>query len=188
MNPVADFPALFGPGIDTLAGGEAEVTEKPDVKSRFYRPRPIPSALQEKVGMKLDRMTNECIIRQVKQSKWAAPIVVVRKRDNEIRICGGYQITINLQDLFAALPGGTRFSKLNMKQAYMQMKVKTDSQEYLTINTRKGPFTFTTMQFGISTAPSMWQQQIDRILSGVKGALCYMNDVLVVGRTQAEQQ
>ena len=32
----------------------------------------------------------------------------------------------------------------------------------------------------------MWQHQMDRILSGVKGALCYMDDVLVVEKTQAE--
>lgn len=74
----------------------------------------------------------------------------------------------NQQDLFAALAGGTRFSKLDMTQAYMQMQVEAGSQKYLTINTNKGLFMFARMPFGITTAPIIWQQQMDRILTGVQ--------------------
>ena len=77
-------------------------------------------------------------------------IVVVRKSDGSIRLCGDYKVTINeylenieyptpnAQDLFATLAGGRRFTRLDLKQAYQQMEVDTGSQPYLTINTRKG--------------------------------------------------
>ena len=67
-----------------------------------------------------------------------------------------------------------------MKQAYMQMQVDTESQQYFTVNPSKGLFTFTRMPFGISTAPNIWQREMDRVLSGIPGTVCYMDDILVV--------
>ena len=94
--------------------------------------------------------------------------------------------TPNAQDLFATLASGRRFTRLDLKQAYQQMEVDTGSQEYLTINTRKGLFTYTRMPFGIRTAPSIFQKTMDMILSGIPGVCCFFDDILIVGSTDAE--
>ena len=51
----------------------------------------------------------------------------------------------NPHDLFATLAGGQYFTRLDMKQAYQQMKIHVDSQKYLTVNTFKGLFAYTRM-------------------------------------------
>jgi hypothetical protein len=135
----------------------------------------------------------------VETGQWAALIVIVRKADGYVRICGDYKVTINPYlesnvypmpnpgDLFATLPGGARFSSLDMKQAYQQMQVEVDSQDYLTVNTNKGLFTYTRMPFGICTAPSIWQKEMDiRILAGVPRTVCYIYDILVVGENETQ--
>jgi hypothetical protein len=85
-----------------------------------------------KVDEELERLQREGILRPVECSEWAATILVVRKGDDSIRICGDYKVSINSyldantypmpnpQDLFATstLAGGKVFSKLDMKQAY----------------------------------------------------------------------
>ena len=43
------------------------------------------------------------------------------------------------QDLFASLVGSKVFSKLDLSHAYAQLNVDEESQEYLTVNTHKGP-------------------------------------------------
>ena len=73
-----------------------------------------------------------------------------------------------------------------MKQAYLQMKVSPQSQKYLTIDTSKGLFAYTRMPFGISSAPAIWQRAMDGILAGISGVGCFLDDILIVGKTAAE--
>ena len=40
------------------------------------------------------------------------------------------------EDIFANLAGGKHLSKLDLRQAYHQMKVTEESKKYLTINTQ----------------------------------------------------
>ena len=169
-----------------------------DAKPKFHRPRPIPYALHGKVDAELERMRKEGILKPVEKSEWAAPIVVVRKGDGNVRICGDYKVTItpyidldqypmpNPNDLFSTLAGGKKFSRLDLKQAYQQMLVDPRSQQYLTINTHKGMFTYTRMPFGISSAPSIWQRAIDNVLSGLDGVICYLDDILIVGNSDEQ--
>ena len=136
------YPQLFAEGVGTLEGYQAKITLSADAKPQFHRPRPVPHALQQKVEEELNRLQEEGIIQPVENSEWAAPIVIVRKADNSIRICGDYKVTINpylemdnypmpnAQNLFASLAGGRSFTRLDMKQAYMQMRVDASSQRY----------------------------------------------------------
>ena len=92
-----------------------------DAKPKFHRPRPILYALHTKVNAELERMRKEGILKPVEKSEWAAPIVVVRKGDGNVRICGDYKVTFNPyidlgqypmpnpDDLFSTLTGGKKF-------------------------------------------------------------------------------
>ena len=91
----------------------------------------------------------------VTTSNWAAPIVPVPKSDGQLRLCGDYKVTINPylevdkyplpkpEDLFTTLVGGQRFTKLDLRHAYQQMELDTDSRELVTINTHKGLYRYT---------------------------------------------
>jgi len=45
-----------------------------------------------------------------------------------------------IEDIFAKLAGGQRFSKVDLRQAYHQLEMAEESTKYLTINTRMGLF------------------------------------------------
>ena len=42
------------------------------------------------------------------------------------------------------------------------------------------------MPFGISAAPEFFQRQMNKILDGLTGVVCMMDDILVVGKTKEE--
>ena len=56
-----------------------------------------------------------------------------------------------------------------MMQAYQQMKVPPESQRFLTVNTSKGLFVYTSMPFGISSSPGIWQRAMDGMFAGIPG-------------------
>ena len=66
LSLVERFPALFGPGVGTSEGSQVRITLKEGAQPKFYRLRPVPYALQEKVDSELSRLQNEGILRPVK--------------------------------------------------------------------------------------------------------------------------
>ena len=134
------------------------------------------------------------IYQPVASSKWAAPIVPVLKEDGGIRICGDYKQTVNkaadcdkypipkTEDIFATLHGGEKFSKLDLSQAYQQLILSQNSRELLTINTHKGLFQPTRLQFGVHSASGIFQRELEsRLASKVRS-----DDILVSGRNDTE--
>ena len=88
FDPKEKFPRLFGSSVGTVQGHEARITLIAEANPRFYRPRPVPYALQEEVNQELDSMQREGVIRSVEKSDWATPVVVIRKGDGTVRLCG----------------------------------------------------------------------------------------------------
>ncbi|UYV66781.1 K02A2.6-like, partial [Cordylochernes scorpioides] len=111
--------------------------------------------------------------------------------DQEMRICCDFKVTLNRflntaayplptqQDLFAILAEGKYSSKLGLSSAYLQLEMATGTQPFLTINTHKGLFRFRRMPFGLANAPSYFQSVMDRVLAGIEGVICYIDDVLI---------
>jgi len=88
--------------------------------------------------------------------------------------------------MFSALANGESYTKLDLSRAYKQMKVKKECQSLLTINTYCGLYMYTRLPFGITTAPSLWQQAMAQVLSGIPNFTYYIGDILITGRTRAE--
>ena len=63
---------------------------------KFCKALPLPYAMREMVEKELQRLETLGIVKPVKSSKWAAPIVPVLKPDRKsFRICGNYKLMAN---------------------------------------------------------------------------------------------
>jgi len=82
--------------------------------------------------------------------------------------------------------GGKKFTKLDLKHAYQQMQLEDNVKDLVTINTHKGFYQFTRLPFGIASAPALFQRAMDTILQGIPHVLCYIDDILITGRTEEE--
>lgn len=59
---------------------------------------------------------------------------------------------------------GNFFSKLDLSQAYQQLKVDYETANVLTVNTHKGLFRVKRLLFGIAAAPGEFERQMDTLL------------------------
>ena len=189
---------LFTEGYGNIVGYKAHIQVQEGARPVYFKPRLLvslcmvePYALKSAVESELDRLEKNRIIEKIEQSDWAAPIVVVPKADKSVRICGDYKVTVNqavnleqyplptVQDLFAALAGGKKFSKLDLSHAYAQLDLDEESKQYLCINTHKGLYKYRKLAYGVKSAPMIFQSVMDKILQGISHCLCFQDDILI---------
>lgn len=192
---LAKHKMLFSDQLGTVKGIKVAIHVKPECAPIFFKPRPLPYALREVVEKELEALEKRGTITKVDRSSWAAPIVVVPKKDKSVRLCGDYKVTVNrciqpetyplpsAEDLFATLAGGKYFSKIDLTSAYQQLELEPNSKVYTTITTHKGLYRYNRLPFGISTAPSIFQRSMDQILQGLEHVVCYLDDILVTSST-----
>ena len=121
-----------------------------------------------------------------------------RKKDGSVRLCGDYKITVSpelqaeqypfrrIEDIFANLASGQKFSKIDLRQAYHQIEMEEDSKKYLTIDSNMGLFQYNRLVFGITSAPAIWRRTIDQVLEGTSGTSCILDDMIITGKNDDE--
>ena len=90
----------------------------------------------------------------------------------------------NPNELMASLANGKFLTKLDLTSAYQQMLLDEDSAELVTINTHQGLYEYSSLPFGIASAPAVFQRAMDTILQGIPHVVCYLDDILVTGESE----
>ncbi|PIO54458.1 hypothetical protein TELCIR_24179, partial [Teladorsagia circumcincta] len=119
----------------------------------FKKRRPVPYASIPELDAEIDRLVSNGVISPVDHSEWAAPIVAVKKKNGQIRLCADFSTGLNdalqlhqhplptAEEVFTRLNGGQIFSQIDLADAYLQVEVEEKSKEMLTINTHTRDYT-----------------------------------------------
>ncbi|KAI3375554.1 hypothetical protein L3Q82_003885 [Scortum barcoo] len=182
-------------GRTNLVQHDIQATPGPPVKQppcRMARDKQI--AADQQVQQSL-----EAGLAQPSNSSWAAPIVVVKKKDQSPRLCVDYrplnERTIKdayplprIQDTLDTLSTAKYFSTLDLTSGYWQVKMTPRARKAAAFCTRKGLFEWNVMPFGLCNAPATFQRLMDRVLAGLQWEVClvYLNDIIVLGRDGPE--
>ena len=191
------FPKVFT-GLGNLGEEYHIQLREGAIPYSLYTPRNIAIPLRDKVCAELQRMeTMGVISRVVKHTPWCAGMVVVPKRSGEVRICVDLK-PLNecvlreihpipkVDETLAQLSGATLFSKLDANSGFWQIPLASESRDLTTFITPFGRFCFNKLPFGISSAPELFQRRMSRLLEGLPGVLCLMDDVIVFGANREE--
>ncbi|XP_041957495.1 uncharacterized protein K02A2.6-like [Alosa sapidissima] len=204
-NRLEDFTIgthMSGACLNFSTGADKEPTNRYKAvmfvsQKKFCKSRPLPFAMKSRVDAELDQLEKAGIISPVKHSEWVAPVVPLVKRDNTIRLCGDYKLTVNqaattetyplprIEELMATLSGGTIFSKIDLASAYQQVLLEDESKKLLTINTHRGLFMYNRLAFGVSSAPSIFQSIMENLMKDLDIVIC-LDDLLITGKTEHE--
>ena len=84
------------------------------------------------------------------------------------------------------LSGGYYFTKIDLADAYNQVKLSPESQRRLALSTHRGVLLQTRLPFGISSAPGYFQEIMDRLTCDLQGVAVYLDDILVSGANANE--
>ena len=84
------------------------------------------------------------------------------------------------------LGGGAGFTKIDLADAYNQIRLAPESRKRSALSTHRGVLLQNVMPFGISSAPGYFQQIMDELTCDLPGVAVYLNDILVSGSTVEE--
>ena len=198
-QPLAErFASVFQDGLGHCTQMKATLRVKPGAQPVFRPKRPVPYAAVPLVDAELQRLEKLGVLSPVTYSAWAAPIVVVKKSNGAVRICADFSTGLNValedhhyplpvpEDLFTMLNGATCFAKIDLADAYFQIEVEEEVRQLLTINTHRGLYQYNRLPFGVKTAPAIFQQIVDTMITGISGCAAYLDDIIIAGRSRKE--
>jgi len=132
-------------------------------------------------------------------SPWGAPVLLVRKKDNSMRLCINYRqlnkVTIKnryplprIDDLMDQLVGAHVFSKIDLRSGYHQIKVKDEDMQKTAFRTRYGHYEYTVMPFGVTNAPGVFMEYMNRIFHTYldRFVVVFIDDILIYSKTEEE--
>ena len=79
-----------------------------------------------------------------------------------------------------------QFSKLDMRDAYLQIELDDETKQLLVINTHKGLYRYNILCFGPPPAPAIFQKLVDNLVAGIPGVAAHLDDIIVTGQTKEE--
>ena len=133
-------------------------------------------------------------------SPWSSSIVLVKKKDRNLRFCidlrklnarmakDAYALP-RIEETLDYLVGSKWFSALDLKSGYWQVKLDEESKPLITFTV--GPLGFyecEQMPFGATNAPATFQRMIETCLGDLhlNWCLIYLDDIIVFAKTQQE--
>ena len=132
-------------------------------------------------------------------SYWAAPSVLVKKKDGSYRLVVDYRglnkqiektswLLHRINDVIDSLDGNCYFSNIDLTSGCFQMALDEESQNVTAFVTPMGLYKWKRLPMGLASAPGAFQNLMELIISGLsyEVALVYLDDIIIFGRSFEE--
>lgn len=125
-----------------------------------------------------------------------SPMVII-ERGSKLRVCmDPTELNKNIrrrhyplktvEEISAKVNGAKFFTKLDCEKGFWQIKVSERTSGYLTIATPWGRYKYKRLPFGISSAPEIFSEIMNKTLDGINKCEVAMDDIFMYGDTIKE--
>ena len=170
-----------------------------DEKPVAQRARRLSAQEKSIVDKQINQWLADGVI-QEKCSDFAAPLVLVKKKDNSTRVCVDYRAlnckTVKekfplplIEDIFDTLQNATYFSALDLKNSFHHIDIEPESKKYTSFVTHNSQYIFKKVPFGLSNSPSIFQKYIQIVFKDLlkdNTVIIYLDDIIIFSDTEHE--
>nr|GEV59094.1 putative reverse transcriptase domain-containing protein [Tanacetum cinerariifolium] len=200
---ICNFPEVFLhnlPGLPPPRQVEFKIELIPGavpVKRAPYRL--APSELKELTDQ-LKELSEKGFVRP-SSSPWGALVLFVEKKDGSFRMCIDYQelnkLTVKnryplprIDDMFDQIQGSSVYSKINLRSGYHQLRIREEDILITAFRTRYGHFEFQVMSFGLTNAPAVFMDLMNRVCKPYldKFVIVFIDDILIYSKNKEDHE
>uniref|UniRef100_A0A0A9Y5C8 RNA-directed DNA polymerase n=1 Tax=Lygus hesperus TaxID=30085 RepID=A0A0A9Y5C8_LYGHE len=128
---------------------------------------------------------------------WVNPLVVVEKKNGDLRLCldpKDLNTALKVEpalipspdEMLSQLNKNKFFSVIDMKCGFWHVVLDKDSAKLCTFSSPFGNYCFNRLPFGLSVSPEIFTKKVQEVFSGLKGVIIYFDDAIVFGSTLEE--
>ncbi|GKA17659.1 putative nucleotidyltransferase, ribonuclease H [Tanacetum coccineum] len=200
---IHDFPKVFPddlPGLPLPRQVEFRIKLMPGAAPVARAPyRLAPTELKELLDQ-LKELSEKGFIRP-SSSPWGSSGVFVTKKDGSFRMCIDYRelnkLTVKnryllsrIDDLFDQLQGLSVYSKIDLRSGYHQLRIREEDIPITAFRTRYGHFKFQVMLFGLTNAPAVFMDLMNRVCKPYldKFVIVFIDDILIYSKSKEEHE
>lgn len=183
--------------LGCATGVEHEIHLTSDVPIKLPY-RHIPPKCMTEVKAHIKGLLEQGVIEE-SVGPYAAPIVLVRKKDQSLRLCVDYrrlnEVTVKdafplprIQDTLDALAGAQCFSSFDLAAGYHQIKVRAADRAKTGFVTPFGHYQYIRCPMGLTNSPATFQRFMENVFSDhiFVTLLVYLDDLLLFSKSVDE--
>lgn len=160
--------------------------------------RRLSPAHYQKLRETLDDMEEKEIVRK-SSSEYASPLVLVWKKNGDLRLCTDFR-WLNARtvkdahplphqaDVLAALGGNAFFSTMDLTSGYYNVPLHEEDKKYTAFSSPLGLHEYNRLPQGLCNSPATFMRMMLTIFGDQNflSLLCYLDDLMVFAKTEEE--
>ncbi|GJV58410.1 putative reverse transcriptase domain-containing protein [Tanacetum coccineum] len=180
---IHDIPEVFPgdlPGLPPPRQVEFRIDLIPGAAPVAHAPYHLASSKMKELSGQLQELLEKGFI-HLSSSPWGAPVLFLKKKDGSFRMCIDYRelnkLTVKncypllrIDDLFDQLQGSSVYSKIDLRSGYHRLRIKEEDIPITAFRTRYGHYEFQVIPLGLTNAPAMFMDLMNRVCIHVDSA------------------
>jgi hypothetical protein len=190
---VCEYPDVFPddlPGMPPDRDVEFVIELQPGTAPISKRPYRMPPKELTELKIQLQELLDKGYIRPC-SSPWGSPALFVKKKDGSLRMCVDYRplnaVTIKnkyplprIDVLFDQLAGAKVFSKIDLRSAYHQIKIRASDIPKIAFSTRYRLWSHQCTCLFMYLMNSVLMNELDKFI------VVFIDDILICSKSKAE--
>ena len=194
---------MFSTNIGKAVSKQVTIMTDQTVTPVVQKPRRVPYNLAAKAEEKFAYLINQDIIEKVPDDEvhsWVSPTVIAPKPNtDQIRLCVDmrmankailrpYTQLPTLEDVINKFQSAKKFSKLDLREAYHQFELTTESRKITTFYGPDGLYRHKRLNYGTKSAQDILQNEVRSILASIPNQINIADDILIAGSVKEHDQ
>ena len=174
------------PGKTSIIKHKIRLNSQDTFKGKQYQ---VPYRYRQAVEEEIKFLMDNNLIRK-SESEYASPIVIVKKKDNAIRLCCDFRKINSItkvdreplqhpEDLINEMVEAKIFSHLDCTRAFWQIEVEEESKQYTAFTTHEGFYEWNVMPYGLVNSTATFVKMMKELFKEVPHVRYYVDDICV---------